>query len=129
MKLLIATLLSLSLHAFAEDVGYESEAEIKTKAQPGTIISVQKGTIPVNTDFSITEGNDEIEGDPSPLQSTARDNWKKECAEWKKELKDLNKENQVLSMSCGSAKCAPTGTAQTLCKSNATYKLKVRVTK
>jgi len=58
--------------------------------------------------------------------------WKTACADWKKELKENNKENQVLVSSCGTAKftkddSAGSGSGIYVYRSQAKYKLRVRV--
>lgn len=98
-------------------------------AQEETTIHIKKGNSDKNSEgrrYELTEGSDEISGDPAPLLDTARKNWKKACDEWKKETKDLNKENQVLILSCGKMSCI-TAAMESSCTSRANYKLKVSV--
>ena len=90
-----------------------------------TTIEVKKGTKTDNK-YEITQGHDEISGDPAPILQFAQKSWKKACDEWKKEFKDLNKDNQIISMICGTMECktAPSGSS---CKSEAKYTVKVQV--
>lgn len=76
----------------------------------------------------ILDGHSEVSGDPNPMSKGARESWKKACDDWKKEVKELNKENQVLILNCNSPKCAPEG-GSTICKSEASYKVKVKLKK
>lgn len=92
-----------------------------------TTISVTKGGTS-EREFDILSGSAEINGDPAPLSKSARDSWKAACAEWKAEVKDLNKENQVLALNCGSPKCSSEN-SQTTCVSSGSYQLKVRIKK
>lgn len=96
-----------------------------------TTISVQKGspTAPGSRDTSeVLDGSAEIAGEPNVLVKGARESWKVACDDWKKEVKDLNKENQVIALNCGSPKCA-TEAGGTVCKSTANYKVKVNLKK
>lgn len=100
--------------------------DIDASQEQETTISVRKGGSKSEAKFEITEGTEEIEGDPAPLQKEARANWKKACDGWKKELKENNKDNQILTSNCGTAQCSTTA-METVCKSTAKYKLKVRL--
>ncbi len=95
-----------------------------------TTISVQKGnpSLPTRDTSEVLDGTAEIAGEPNVLVNGARGTWKIACEDWKKEVKDLNKENQVISLNCGSPKCGTEGNG-TVCKSNATYKVKVNLKK
>lgn len=96
-----------------------------------TTISVQKGspTAPGSRDTSeVLDGSAEIAGEPNVLMKGARESWKVACDDWKKEVKDLNKENQVIALNCGVPKCATEG-GGTVCKSAANYKVKVNLKK
>ena len=91
-----------------------------------TTISIGKGRSGVN-EFQITEGTAEISGDPEVLMKQARSSWKRACEDWKKELRELNKENQIISMTCNSPKCTRENSAENLCQSSGVYKVKTRV--
>lgn len=75
--------------------------------------------------FEIVDGTNEVEGEPGSTTSSARSKWQKACEIWKGETKDLNKMNQVVSMSCGSASCAYQENGTYICSSTAAYKLKI----
>ncbi len=101
-------------------------------ANEDTTITIKKGALgtaanPEKT-YEFLDGEADIEGDPDVLVKSARANWKKECAEWKKELKEDNKDNQVLLANCGKMVCvAEDNHAGTSCKSQAKYKIKVKM--
>ncbi len=103
-------------------------------AEEGTTIEIKKnsgnayGAIvkPNEPLFEVTQGEEDIAGDGAPLLKDARNNFKKACSDWKKEFKDLNKLNQILSMNCGKPVCT-TEAMETTCSSKATYKFKVRL--
>jgi len=117
----VVLLLMLSLSA-----GAQTAAIKDIPADGDTTISIQKGS--KNTgEYAITEGRADVAGDPEILSKAARDSWKKECDKWKQELKDLNKENQILAISCNSPVCKKTDASETQCQSEGVYKLKTKI--
>jgi hypothetical protein len=122
MKLFLTIMMFISVTAFAQT------AAIKDIPADGedTTISITKGK-KGQVEFQIEEGKAEIAGDPEILAKAARDSWKKECADWKKEVKELNKDNQVMALSCNNPSCAKTEMSQTVCQSTGTYKVKTKV--
>lgn len=129
MKKILTT---LTVALLTSSIGYSQTADIKIKDVPmndeGTTISIgKKGTKSDPTiQYQITEGEEEVTGDPAPLLKEARINWKKACDTWKKETKDLNKDNQVITLNCGKMECT-TAAMETTCKSNGTHKIKVKM--
>jgi hypothetical protein len=131
-KTLFCLVLTMSFFAQAQNVGVKVE---DINSEEGTTIEIKKGvkssvgvtgsaiTGPI---YEITQGDEVIEGDGAPLLKEARSNWKKACTEWKKEFKDMNKDNKILTMNCGKQECA-TAAMETVCSSKATYKLKVKM--
>jgi len=118
-KLLI--LLSLTFSAFAQT------ANIKDIPLDGdTTISVTKNKNS-GDEYTISEGSAEISGDPAILLVDARKNWKKACDEWKQETKALNKDNQILAISCNKSNCEKNSITETVCNSNGTYKIKTKI--
>lgn len=124
MQNFIILLLILPFMAQAQSVGVK---DIPVSSE-GTTIEIKKGSSnkPTDRDFEIVTDEDSIEGDGAPLLKEARSNWKVACADWKKELKELNKDNQLLSISCGTMKCT-TEAMESTCRSQARYKVKVRL--
>jgi hypothetical protein len=120
MKNLILVLALFPALAFAEETD-----RVNLRAEGNKTIEIRTGDTAKNK-FEITDGSDNITGDTAPLLQEARKNWKKACDAWKTELKDLNKNNQILSMSCGDMNCS-TVAMESSCKSEAKYKLKVQV--
>jgi hypothetical protein len=121
MKMFIALLVCASTSAFAQTAGIKD-----IPADGDTTISISKGKN-TQAEFQISEGTAEISGEPEVLTKAARSSWKAECADWKKEFKDLNKENQILSMSCNTPSCSKNSTSETVCTSEATYKVKTKI--
>lgn len=119
---------SYSVTALAQKT---SLTDIPVDGSQTTTIQIKKGdqTTPEGREVhEILEGNSEVAGDPNPMQKAARESWKKSCDEWKKEVKDLNKDNQVLILDCKSPRCV-IESGSTVCKSEASYKLKVKLKK
>lgn len=90
-----------------------------------TTISVSKNKSS-SSEYSISDGNAEISGDPAILLADARKNWKKACDEWKQETKELNKDNQIIAISCNKSSCDKNSITETVCSSVGTYKVKVK---
>lgn len=124
---LIKLLFSVGLFVNAETVDVNIK-DVDTKQSDGAIV-IRKEPIngSINPQFQITDGDEEIVADSDPLLKQARINWKKSCDDWKKEMKTNNKDNQIISLNCGSMNCT-TAAAESTCKSKATYKIKVKIT-
>ena len=120
MRLTLVLFIFLPFVSWAQSVGIKD-----IPAEESTTIEIKKGTSG-NKEFEIVSSQNDIEGDAAPLLKEARNNWKKACADWKQEIKDLNKENHVISMSCGAMECS-TVAMESTCRSKAQAKIKVRV--
>ena len=121
MAKFFAILLILPFLAQAQSVGVKDI----DAADGDTTIEIKKGKNS-QREFEIVTNEDELSGDSAPLLKEARANWKKACTEWKQETKDLNKGNQVLSLSCGKMECS-TASMESTCVSTTKYKVKVQV--
>lgn len=97
-----------------------------------TTITVKKGksgaTAPQTCQplYQIESGTEDIVADGAPMNKPARANWKKACEDWKKEFRTMNKDNRIIAMNCGAATCGPEG-AETVCKSTASYKVRIKM--
>lgn len=92
-----------------------------------TTISITKGTKATVADqYEITEGKADIAGEPEIMVKAARASWLKACSDWKKETKELNKDNIVLALNCNSPSCTKNETSETFCTSNGSYKIKTK---
>lgn len=120
MKFLVFCLSFIGTLALAQTMGIKD-----IPADGDTTIKIQKGGKEEDK-YEITTGVDAIEGEAAPLLKEARANWKTACAEWKKEFKELNKDNQVISLNCGTMKCTTTA-METTCTSEGKNKIKVKV--
>jgi hypothetical protein len=122
MKTLISIIaILISVHVQAEDVGV-SVGKIDTSQD--TTISIKKGS---NTDakkkYSVVEGEHEVVGDKDVVAKSAEKNWKTACTEWKKEFREDNKDNKIISVTCGRMVCEKVGVEST-CQSQAKFKIK-----
>jgi hypothetical protein len=115
-----AVSVALTHAAMAQTMGIK---DIPTNGD--TTIKIQKGAT-ADSEYQITTGTEEIEGEAANLLKEARANWRTACSDWKKETKELNKENQVLALNCGSMKCA-SNEMETTCRSEGTHKLRVKI--
>lgn len=102
--------------------------DVSTQESDSTTIEITKGKNDLkDKDWEVVEGAVPINGDPAPMSKAARRNWQKACNEWKKEFREDNKENRVISVSCGSPECSgPVG--QKSCASTARFQVKTRIT-
>lgn len=95
-----------------------------------TTISISKGkkNTAQNCEpiWEVAEGSADITGDSTIMSKEANLSWKKACDDWKKEFRSDNKENKILSMSCGKVDCT-TDAAGKICSSKATYKIKTKL--
>ena len=121
--LALITILSLTYSAFAQEVGVKVDTN---NTSEDTTISIKKGgsSSTNKKKYMISEGGEEVTGDKDVLKKNAEKNWKLACDLWKKEIKEMNTDNKVISLSCGSMSCAKEGVEST-CKSKATYKIRV----
>jgi hypothetical protein len=124
MRYLIVTLL-FPVFGFAQTVDVN---KIDTQTTEDTTIQIHKGkTDTLNTPkWDVQDGTADVEGEASATQKDAKKAWTKACNEWKKEFKEDNKDNKVLSVNCGSASCSGEAGSK-VCTSKATYKVKTRV--
>jgi hypothetical protein len=127
MKTFIALMacISVSISAFAQTA---SVKDIPADGDGETTISISKGKR-TQDEYQVTEGKADITGEPNVLDKEARASWKSECDSWKKELKETNKGagNEIMAMSCNKVSCAKNENSQTVCTSEATYKMRTKV--
>lgn len=65
-------------------------------------IVVQKtNTASLNRDYEIMSQEEDIAGDLVAGTEKAFKAWKDACAEWKKEVRENNKGNQIIQLNCG----------------------------
>lgn len=124
--LLIITLLPATLYAQnvnIKDIDTDSES---------TTIEISKGKKKVDeaqkcvANWEITEGSADINGDGANMMGDAKKNHKKACEDWKKEFRADNKENKIITLSCGTMTCNSDAMEKT-CSSRGSYKIKTRI--
>ncbi len=125
MKLFIALMAfaSISTSAWAQTASIK---DIPADGASDTTISISKGKN-AQKEYEITEGSADIAGEPEILEKEARSSWKAQCADWKKEFREMNKDNTVVSMTCNQPACSKNSNSQSVCTSTATYKVKTKV--
>ncbi len=125
----IAVILGSSLIAFSASAD-EQTTSIKVnniKTDQDTAILIKKGgTDALKPVYEIVEGDGDISGDPASGAVESLASWKTACAEWKKEIRELNKDNQVLILNCNKAHVESLPNGQRVYSSTGTYKLKVK---
>jgi len=130
LVLVLAIAFSLA-PVFAEDSTKITHKMSGDEKDSSVLIQTTKGA-KIQPDFEIMSGDEEVAGDPTAGQKEAYKSWKEACAEWKKELKENNKDGQVLLASCGTAKFAKddsagAGSGVYVYRSDAKYKIRVRI--
>jgi hypothetical protein len=76
--------------------------------------------------WEVQDGTADIEGETAAMVKAAKSEWSKACKEWKSEFRADNKENKIISMSCGTANCGGE-TGSLTCTSKAVYKIKTKI--
>lgn len=121
-KLILISIMTIAQFTWAEEVGVKVD-QINTDQD--TTISIKKGdSATAKKKYVLTEGEEDISGDKDVIKKKAENNWKTACADWKKEFKELNKDNKIVSVSCGKMICTKEGVEST-CVSKATHKVRV----
>jgi hypothetical protein len=123
MKYVLSSILLIGSVAMAQKT---SITDIPTDSN--TVITVKKGDDKTTAEknFEIVEGSGEVSGDPQLMNKEARASWKAACNDWKKEIKELNKTNEIIVLNCNKPNCQKSDGGQTVCESNGDYKVKVK---
>ena len=105
--------------------------DVEASDEENTTIEISKGKKKnhgekCETVWEVAEGSADVTGESNLLAKEANLSWKKACEDWKKEFRSDNKENKIISMSCGSPNCS-SDAAGKLCTSKATYKIKTKL--
>lgn len=125
MKFVFVITCLISSLSFAQKVNVK---DIDAKDDSSTTIEIRKGDKAIKTEplWEVVEGNADINGEHQAARTEARTQWKKACDTWKKEIRDDNKENKIITLNCGTPSCL-SETEGTACKSQANYKIKTRL--
>jgi hypothetical protein len=119
-KILLTVAFAFSLQGHSAEVGVKVN---KIDSNEDTTISIEKGKKNNFKHYAISEGEHDLSGDKDVVAKSAEINWKKECNEWKKEFRADNKDNKIISITCGKMSCSKVG-VETTCSSMAKYKIK-----
>lgn len=116
---------------FAGDLQADKTKISHTMDSDSGDILIQKNPAKLQPQFEIITEEEEIEGEPGLGVKAARANWKEACNDWKKEIRSdhpkENKDSQLISVSCGSAKEQKGSTiGEYTFYSNGKYKIKTR---
>jgi hypothetical protein len=97
-------------------------------ADQDSTISIRKGdkSRSLEPDFEINSGTEEISGDPVAGKQESYLSWKKACADWKKDMREMNGA-ALVSLSCGTPRADRDSSSRVTQTSTGTYKLKVRI--
>jgi hypothetical protein len=102
-------------------------AEDAPQTDHTTVIVNHGAAIPdEQKDFEIVSGTDDVLGDPVSGRKDAYASWKSACSDWKKEMKEMNRANQLISLSCGAPGFSRDNGFYTF-KSQGTYRMRVRI--
>lgn len=77
-------------------------------------------------EYEINSGTEDIFSSPEYDRSKAYAGWKTACADWKTSMREINKENRVISLNCGSPTRTQDGD-QHIYRSSGTYKIRVQM--
>lgn len=119
-NVLLAIVFAAATQGFAAEVGVKVN---KLDTNEDTTISIEKGKKSHYKRYVMSEGEHDLSGDKDVVAKSAEINWKKECNEWKKEFRADNKDNKIISITCGKMSCSKEG-VETTCSSQAKYKIK-----
>lgn len=103
--------------------------DIDSAGAGDTTIEIRKakaGEKKNNAEWELAEGTSDVQGEGAAMNREAKKNWKKACDDWKVEFRNDNKENKIISVSCGTPTCT-TESGTVTCSSTATYKVKSRL--
>lgn len=119
-KLILAMAFAFSFQALASEVGVKVN---NINGNEDTTISIEKGKKNNFKRYAISEGEHDLTGDKDVVAKSAETNWKQACNDWKKEFRMDNKDNKIISITCGKMNCTKEG-VETTCTSMAKYKIK-----
>ena len=88
------------------------------------ILSAGIARAQVSGQFEVVSLSGSIYGDPQLSTDAARASWSTACNAWKKETKELNKDNQMLSINCETPSCSYQDAGRTICSSIGSYQIK-----
>lgn len=115
--------------AFFSVAGWADQSAVvldNTPSHDGSAVMIEKGKIPQWNEYQIIDGQDEIFGTPEYDRTRAYSSWKSACADWKKSMKEMNTDRQLLTLNCSSPAQSREGELITY-KSSGVYKMRVQL--
>ncbi len=98
-----------------------------TENEGYTSVEIKKSKTPKSeAQWEVHDGTADIDGGEAAMEKEARETWKKSCDDWKKEFRTDNKDNKIISMSCGSPACSGS-VGKKNCTSKASFKVKTKI--
>lgn len=120
--MLIALVLQSSLWAQKPAVTIKD-----VSTEQDTSIEIKKGTSSKQcVEYQIIDGKDEVFGEAQKERAQAYTSWKTACTEWKNNMREMNKENQILQLNCNNPESTKAEYLITF-KSEGTYKIKTKI--
>ncbi len=123
----------LTLAFFLSPCSWAQSVDVKdvnANNQDSTTIEIRKGKAAELSKcealWEVQDGQAEVMGEPGGMNREARANWKQACTDWKAEFRADNKENKIISVSCGVPTCEG-DVGNKSCTSKANYKIKTRL--
>lgn len=122
---------TLLAFVFGLQLAWAESASVKVSDVPtdgDTSVFIKKGgqghLLP---DYEIVSGTRDVMGDPDSGLKESLANWKTACGEWKKEMKELNPDNQILVLDCGKPSSHKDESGMRTYSSSGSYRMKVRI--
>lgn len=110
-------------------IAFAEKPTVKVKDVPveqDTTISIKKGTTGDCIEYEILEGTEEVFGMPDYDRMKALASWKTACSEWRESMREMNKDNRLLTLNCNAPKASKEDDRFTFL-STGTYRVKVKV--
>ena len=117
----------MALFCFGESFAETTISESVKASDQDTSIVIKKGKSAEDAEYEIISDTAEITGDPSSVDKNAYNSWKEARDQWKKDLRDSNKNNEVLAMDCSQPTAVPDKDSITIYRATCKYKIKVRM--
>jgi hypothetical protein len=123
-RLFTLTILFVTSLSLAEKAGVKV-GDIDTKEN--TSIIIKKGAAAEQcVHYEIVSGNEEVFGTPEFDRTKAYASWKTACNEWRQSLKEMNKDNQLITLNCNSPQATKEDEHFTY-RSSGSYKIKIKM--
>ncbi len=124
----MTTLLLLALLAAPAIAAEGSKIRVSdVPTDQDTSIVIRKGAEGDLRDFEVVSGTEDVTGEPTPTHRESYASWKQACDAWKKEMREMNKENSLIALNCNVALASKDPAGLSTHHSTGSYKLRVRI--